>query len=219
MLIVLLFASKSCTAQSTDSLDGNLENLPANFLRKVQKKCFSIEKDLSKKTTKYLNKMERQEKKLQNKASKSDSRYIPKENVDSIYSAFNNQLSGKGKSLNAGQPVVSGQSSVVHLNQYNPFMDTLSTSLAFLQKYKGLQDKVKLPRDALNKLKSKLNESDKIKEFIAQRKQQLKDAIPKYTNIPASLKNKLIRPPIIIRHKSRNTKTWSKTQRRLNRIN
>ena len=121
--------------------------------------------------------MQRQEKKLQLKAAKSDSGFIPCENVDSIYLAFRSKISG------------AQSSSVVHLNQYNPFIDTLSTSLAFLKKYKGLEDKVKLPTDALDKLKSKLNESDRIKEFIAQRKQQMKEALSKYTKLPASLKN------------------------------
>jgi hypothetical protein len=181
LLIIVFFASKPCTAQTIDSLAGNLENLPANFLSKIQKKYASIEKNLSKKTMKYLNKMQRQEKKLQRKAAKSDSGFISHENIDSIYSAFNNQLSASGQLVDGGGRI--------HLNQYNPFIDTLSTSLAFLQKYKGLEDKVKLPTDALEKLKSKLNGSDKINEFIAQRKQQMKDALSKYTKLPASLRS------------------------------
>jgi hypothetical protein len=59
LLITLIFASKPSTAQTIDSLAGNLENLPGNFLAKIQKKYSSIEKNLSKKTTKYLNKMQR----------------------------------------------------------------------------------------------------------------------------------------------------------------
>jgi hypothetical protein len=125
--------------------------------------------------------MQRQEKKMQRKTAKSDSGFISDENVDSIYSAFNSQLSASDQLVDGGGRI--------DLNQYNPFIDTLSTSLAFLQKYKGLEDKVKLPTDALDKLKSKLNGSDKIKEFIAQRKQQMKDALSKYTKLPASLKN------------------------------
>ncbi|MGN6196717.1 MAG: hypothetical protein ACTHOB_17385 [Ginsengibacter sp.] len=178
-LILVFIACKTCTAQGIDSVTTNIENLPGNFFSKIQKKYTSLEKSLSKKTTKYLNKMQRQERRLQRKAAMSDSGFIPHENVDSVYAAFNAKLHAESS--------VSGQS-VVHLNQYNPFIDTLSTSLAFLQKYKGLEDKVKLPSEALDKLKSKLNESDKIKEFIEQRKQQIKDQLSKYTHIPSSLK-------------------------------
>jgi len=183
-LILLFLASESCIAQHIDSLEGKLENLPGNFLSKIQKKYASVEKNLSKKTTKYLAKMQRQEKKLQRKAAKADSGFIPHENIDSVYSAFTSRLSSRG-----GSSVAASQSRVVHLNQYNAYIDTLSTSLAFLQKYKGLEDKIKTPTDALNQLKSKLNETDKIKEFIEQRKQQLKGELSKYIHIPSSLKN------------------------------
>ena len=183
LLIILFFASNNCNGQNIDTLATNLQNLPGNFLAKIQKKYSSIEKGLSKKTTKYLNKLQRQEKKLQRKALKSDSGYVSNENVDSVYSAFS-------KKLSAAEPLVAGsESSVVNLNQYNPFIDTLSTSLAFLQKYKGLEDKVKLPTEALDKLKSKLNEGDKIKEFISRRKLQIREELSKYTHIPSSLKN------------------------------
>jgi len=183
-LILLFLASESCIAQHIDSLEGKLENLPANFLSKIQKKYASIEKNLSKKTTKYLAKMQRQEKRLQCKAAKADSGFIPHENIDSVYSAFTSRLSSGGRTA-----IGRDQSPVVHLNQYNAYIDTLSTSLKFLQKYKGLEDKIKGPTDALDQLKSKLNETEKIKEFIAQRKQQLKDELLKYTHIPPSLKN------------------------------
>jgi hypothetical protein len=129
--------------------------------------------------------MERQEKKLHRKALKADSGYVVHENIDSVYSAFRSKLSSDGNSS-----VVSGQSPVVNLNEYNSYIDTLSTSLAFLQKYKGLEDKVKSPAAALDQLKSKLNETDKIKQFIAQRKQQVKEQLSKYTKIPPALKNR-----------------------------
>lgn len=127
--------------------------------------------------------MERQEKKLHRKALKADSGYVVHESIDSVYSAFRSKLSANESS------VVSGRSSVVHLNKYNSYIDTLSTSLSFLQEYKGLEDKVKAPAEALDQLKSKLNETDKIKEFIAQRKQQVKEQLLKYTKIPSALKN------------------------------
>lgn len=179
-MILIFIACKTCTAQSIDTPAASIENLPGNFFSKIRKKYTSIEKSLSKKTTKYLNKLQRQEKKLQRKAAKSDSGFIPHENVDSIYTAFNAKLQAESSA---------GSQPAVHLNQYNPFIDTLSTSLAFLQKYKGLEDKVKLPSEALDQLKNKLNGSDKIQEFIAQRKQQIKDQLSKYTHIPSSLKD------------------------------
>jgi hypothetical protein len=38
VLLILFFASKPGTAQNIDSLSGKIENLPGNFLAKIQKK-------------------------------------------------------------------------------------------------------------------------------------------------------------------------------------
>ncbi|MGN6567592.1 MAG: hypothetical protein ACTHJ0_06555 [Flavipsychrobacter sp.] len=129
ILPILLFGFKSGGAQTTDSIAGNIENVPASFLAKIQRKYPSIESDLSKKTARYLHKMEPQEKRLQRKALKAHSGYVRHENIDSVYTAFRSKLSASDSS------VVDGQSSVVHLNQCNPFIDTLSASLIFLRKY------------------------------------------------------------------------------------
>jgi hypothetical protein len=51
--------------------------------------------------------MERQEKKLQRKALKTDSGYIPYENIDSVYSAFKSKLSS-----GSGSPVAGRQLSI-----------------------------------------------------------------------------------------------------------
>jgi len=175
ILLVLLFGFHPCGAQTIDSLPEKIEHLSGNFLAKIQKKYSGIEHSLNKKTTKYLQKLQRQEKKLQRKAGNDTSRID--DDIDSTYSVFINGISEKSKAVKK-----------VNLGQYNAFADTLTTSLDFLQKYKGLEEKVKLPAEALDKLKEKLNQTEKVKEFIAQRKQQMKDVLSKYTKVPASLK-------------------------------
>jgi len=79
-LIVCVQFSKVAPVNPADPI---FCNLPSNFLAKIQKKYSSIEKNLSKKTARYLDKMERQEKKLQRKALKADSGYVRHENIDS----------------------------------------------------------------------------------------------------------------------------------------
>ena len=178
ILFAIIFGFNPCNAQSIDSLPQSIENIPHNFLAKVQKKYSGIEESLDKKTTKYLQKLQRQEKKLQRKAGDINSGVsgaLP--NIDSTYLAFTSKLSEKEAAIKK-----------VNLHQYNSYIDTLSTSLSFLEKYKGLADKVKLPSEALDKLKDKLNQTEKVKEFIAQRKQQMKQLLSKYTKVPAGLK-------------------------------
>jgi hypothetical protein len=175
--LILLFAGHFCAAQSTGNLPDNTLNLPSTFFAKIQKKYTSIQASLERKTAKYLRKMERQEKRMQRKAP-ADSGRMAQTNIDSIYTAFRLGLQDKkptGKKVN--------------LSQYNAFADTMTTSFAFLRQYPGLSDKAKLPAEALEKLKRRLNASQKIKEFMAQRKEQMREALAKYTHIPASLKN------------------------------
>lgn len=175
ILILLLLGIKPCKAQTIDSLPENIQNISGKFLAKIQKKYSSIEESLNKKTTRYLQKLQRQEKKLQRKWGNDTSGNI-QGNINSTYAAFSDQLS------------TAGRGHLSNLKQYNPFADTLSTTLSFLQKYKGLEEKVKLPTEALDKLKDKLNQTEKVKEFIAQRRQQMKEVLSKYNKVPASLK-------------------------------
>lgn len=156
VLLTLFIASKPCTAGSIKGVAGNLENLPCNLLAKIQKEYSALENSLSKKTTKYLNKMQLQEKMLQREVANADSAYIPQECGDSIYSDFAANLSQRESSL------VRSKFPVVRLNKDNPYLDTLSTFLASLQKYKRVEDKVKGPTEAFGMLKSKFNETDKM---------------------------------------------------------
>lgn len=177
MLFILLLTFYTGHAQNLDSDATKMENLPNHFFASIQKKYSTIEANLTRKTVSYLQKMQQQEKKLQRKMRKKDPSHYSGGNVDSLYASFNTRLSaekGSGK---------------VNLNEYNGYIDTLGTSLNFLKRYKGMEDKLKLPSETLNKLKSKFNETEKVKEFIAQRKQQISETLSKYTSLPASLRN------------------------------
>lgn len=186
LLLIGLLAFNRGHAQSLDSAAAKVENLPNHFFASIQKKYSSLEKNLTRKTNHYLKKMQRQEKKLQRKAGNSDSTLNkPNTNVDSIYRAFRQQLAAK-------ENLAGRVAQKVHLNQYNPFIDTLSTSLSFLEKYKGMADNIKLPTGTLNQLESKLNESEEIQEFMAQRKQQMQNLLATFTKVPASLQNQFL---------------------------
>ncbi|HET7116692.1 MAG TPA: hypothetical protein VFI29_09385 [Hanamia sp.] len=186
LLLILLVATNTGHTQGLDSIAAKMENLPDHFFASIQKKYSSLEKNLTRKTNHYLKKMQRQEKKLQRKAGSSDSTLgKPNTNVDSLYAAFKQQLVVK-------ENLAGRMAQKVHLNQYNPFIDTLSTSLSFLEKYKGMADKIKLPTGTLNQLESKFNECEQIQKFMAQRKQQMQNLLATFTKVPASLQNQLL---------------------------
>lgn len=173
------FFSTAALAQSPDSLLQKLEQIPDNFYHKIEQKYTSLNQKLSRKTLQYLKRLEQQEKKWYQKLVAFDPSFKGKqnENIHKKYAELTDLLAGKKEMLTD-----------VNLTQYSAYMDTLSTSLSFLQQYADYGDKIKISLEELNQLKSSLNISEKIKAFIAERKEQLKGELAKYSHLPNSLK-------------------------------
>jgi hypothetical protein len=94
------------------------------------------------------------------------------------YNELSQQIKNKTPGINK---IISGV--------YNPYMDSLGTSLSFLKQFNGISDKVNNPLKNFDLLQGNLQESEKIKAFIAERKNQLKELLSKYTHLPGALKN------------------------------
>jgi hypothetical protein len=76
--------------------------------------------------------------------------------------------------------------------QYMPYVDSLKTSLAFLQKNSDLlsSDEAKKVTGSLaqvQQVQGRLQQADQVKEFIRQRKEQIKQTLSQYTNLPRSI--------------------------------
>jgi hypothetical protein len=179
-LILLILASKTCTAQHIDSLDCILTTprLPDKYYSKVDKKISSINDHLSKKSINYLGKFQKRERKIQEKLAKLNPGWVSND-ASVKYKEFFQKLSSK--SYEAPSTSISGE--------YNPNLDSLRSSLSFLKQFNGIRDKVKEPLESLNQLQNKLQQSENMKAFIAERKNQIKEILSKYTNLSGSLKN------------------------------
>jgi hypothetical protein len=94
------------------------------------------------------------------------------------YNELSQQIKNKTPGINK---IISGV--------YNPYMDSLGTSLSFLKQFNGISDKVNNPLKNFDLLQGNLQESEKIKAFIAERKNQIKELLSKYTHLPGALKN------------------------------
>src|SRR6266542_4057873 len=118
------------------------KQISSKYLDKVSSKTNSINRKLTSQTDKALNRMQRQEEKLKNKLYKIDS--IAANNLFSNslnkYDEFQKKLNN-----NADKLTSSG------LGNYLPYMDSLKTTLSFLEKdgsaliskNKALQEKLK----------------------------------------------------------------------------
>jgi hypothetical protein len=179
LLILFIIVYNRCLAQE-DTLKDNLQNLPGNFYSKIDKKISSVNDQLTKKSLKYLVKFQRQERKLQQKFEKLNPGNATNviTNGDEKYKELSRKIKSK-----------TGEASKVISGGYNPYLDSLGTSLSFLKQFNGISDKVKDPLKSFDLLQSKLQESDKIKAFIADRKNQIKELLSKYTNLPNGLRN------------------------------
>lgn len=177
LTIVLVTVVFNCSGQSADSTLQEVQNIPAKFYSKVQKKYGSIDHQLSRKSVKYLEKLQKQENRISRKLSAMDSvSHKANGTVAQKYESFIQTFKNKKEKLEA-----------VNLNEYNSYIDTLTTSLSFLKKL-GSDGKAALPMEKLNELKDKFNQSAKVNEFINERKQQIQQLLSKYTKLPGSLK-------------------------------
>ncbi|MBX3257832.1 MAG: hypothetical protein KF862_27125 [Chitinophagaceae bacterium] len=78
--------------------------------------------------------------------------------------------------------------------RYLPGIDSLATSLGFLKdagnivsKTPGIQQKPGSSLQNLQQLQSKLNEAEAIQQFVQQRRQQLKQLLSNYSNLPQNI--------------------------------
>lgn len=177
LLTGLFLSGIFCNAQSLDSTLANLQELPSKYFSKVNDKVSSVDDKLTKQTEKYLKKLQKQEDKIKRRLGK----------IDSSASATFGNAKQKYKELSQGIKSKTALVSKVTGGQYNSYLDSLGTSLNFLKQFNSLNDKVKDPLKNLQQLQSKLQQSENIKKYIAERKAQIKQLLSKYTNLPKGL--------------------------------
>jgi hypothetical protein len=168
---VLCFVAFTCVFSISKAQSGDtaLHSLPSNYLSQVSSKLDGISDKLDKKSGKALSQLQKQEDKIRRKLSRLDS------------SKAKQVFGDAEQKYNELQQKLNNPSS---LTQYIPYLDTLKTSLKFLENNKGLLGKVKdLDKSfsgASGKLKSletSLANAENIKAFIKQRRGYLKEQL------------------------------------------
>ncbi len=166
ILTLKLHAQSSSAGQSDSTM-----HIPKNYLNKVSAKTNQLEQRIDDKTDKVLLRMKRQEEKMKKKLMEIDSLKAKEVfgNVEEKYKELDQRL----KNNSFGK-------------QYIPSLDTLSTSLRFLQQNPQLLSHMKdgelKLKDAMRKangLKDKFQKAEEIKKFLRERKQFLKDQLSK----------------------------------------
>jgi hypothetical protein len=185
--ITFLLCQASLAQGNSATLD-KFPDFPSSFFNTVNKKTTKLQAQLTKDSEKYLLRLAKREKKLQRKLSRIDST-AAKElfgNSGQQYRQMADAVKGKINAANAVR------------GQYIPYLDSLKTSLSFLgenntllSNSKELDQKIKGSLANVSQLQGKLQQTEAIKAFIQQRKQQIKEALSKYSRLPKGLTKNL----------------------------
>lgn len=173
-------------AQEKEPVVDKIINFPTSFLNKVQNKYANLEDKLAKQTEKYLMRLAKREKRLKKKMARVDSA-AAEQTFGDIDAQYGKMLAAvKTDSL----PVKKGS------GVYIPMIDSVKTSLSFLGQdnsilgqSKEVTDKLKGSVSQVNQLQSRLQQSEQVKTFISQRKQQIRSSLSKFSNVPKGLMN------------------------------
>ena len=176
---ILLCGHVTSNAQSADPGDHGGLAVPSGLFRKIQQKTGDLDRRLTRQTEKYLQRMSRQEEKLRKKVSKLDSTGAKQlfANSSSRYVALMQQLRTD-----------TGSKAMTIRGEYQPYTDSLSGTLAFLQQNPtvldgaGASTAVEGAASQLQALQAKLQDADQIKQYIRDRKAQINQYISQHAD-------------------------------------
>jgi hypothetical protein len=145
--------------------------ISSSYLEVVNKKAVSLEQKLDKQSEKIITQFLKQESKLKRKLARKDS--------TAAIAVF-------GDAKERYNKLQQKLASTEKLKQYIPSLDTLSTSLKFLEQHPQLMAitkdgpaKLKEAMSKVNGLQTRFQQAEEIKKFIRERKQYLKDQLGK----------------------------------------
>jgi hypothetical protein len=170
MLIACLFFSVLLPAQDSINLADKILSFPTRFLDKVSKITSHLEDNIFNKSGQTLKQLSKQERRLQKKVYRKDSLLAKQlfQDTQQQYQSLQSKLKDKtGK--------ITGRL------EYIPLLDTLTTSIHFLEKSSAFKDN-KLIEQSLGNIKgmeTRFQQADQIQQYLRNRRQYLKEQLGK----------------------------------------
>jgi len=173
-LFFALFVQIALTSLSfaQDSSGKEVSPISSKYLDAVSSKAKELNNKLDKKSEKALAQLQKQEEKLKQKLGKIDSLA-----AKNIFGNINDKYKQLEEKLNLPRK----------LNTYIPHLDSVATSLNFLNQNpqllnqaKEIKDKLKDAIGKVDALKAQLQKAEDIKKFLKERKQYLKEQLEKF---------------------------------------
>ena len=171
LIAIVAFVCSGLIAVSQDSSSRSLPSISIQYPDRISAKAKTLEEKLDKKSTKALQQLQKQEAKMKRKLMKIDSLA-----ADNVFTNADKQYKDLEQRINRSEAV-----------QYIPKIDTLITSLKFLEQNpqllsqaKEVKEKVKDALGKVNGLKDQFQKAEEIKKFLKERKQFLKEQLSKF---------------------------------------
>jgi len=162
-------------AYAAKAQDTSLQQLPAAYLSKVSARVEDLKGDIDRKSQKAIAQLQKQEEKIKRKLSRIDS-----SKAKEVFGSAEDKYKSLQQKLENPR----------ELTSYIPYLDTLKTSLKFLQSNKQYFADIKAAEGKLGQaaakvkdLQSSLAKAENIKAFIKERKTYLKQQLG---NLPFS---------------------------------
>src|SRR5580704_13802006 len=184
----LCLAVTVTNAQTVDSAVTKLANFPSKFFSRVNRETASLNRQLSRQTERYLQRMARKEEKVRAELYKTDSAKAvalypqdPKQQYAALIQKFRQDSSRIFTSMGP---------------EYLARADSLQVALSFLNKNPNLvnanpalQAKMQASLASLQQLQAKLQAADAVKQYIQSRKAQIMQTLSSYTHLPSGITN------------------------------
>lgn len=165
-LLMSLLCLYACAQAQSDTL---LSPVSSKYLEQVNAKAGKLEQKLDKQSQRIITQFLKQENKLKRKLARKDSAA-----ATAVFGDAKQQYDQLQQKLNGTQ----------QLQQYIPSLDTLSSSLKFLQQNPQLlavakdgPAKLKQTMEKVSGLQAEFQKAEEIKKFLKERKQYLKDQL------------------------------------------
>jgi len=178
LLPLASYSQQDTGAPATDKIG----DLPSKFYDRIQGRMAATDKQLTRQTTKYLERLSRIESRLLQQLQKTDT-------------AARSRLPGPGYQRWIARVQDTSSTLPVTGQCYIPHLDTLQTTLKFLQSQQGASPGgISNSTTALSQagaqvqqLQAHLDQSTLISQYISQRKQQLTQLLGQYTQLPSGV--------------------------------
>src|SRR5450631_4205652 len=186
VLLLIYLIPLRCLSQDQPGMTDKVVNFPSRFFDKMQGRTADLDKQLTRQTEKYLQRLARKEDKLRKKLYKLDST-----KAAGLYAQDPRQQYARlGQRLSQDSAKVFSSMGP----EYLPYADSLQGTLAFLNKNPAvlnanpaLQGKMRASLAQIQQLQAKLQDADAIKQYIQARKAQIQQYLSQYSHLPSGI--------------------------------